>query len=73
MKSAWTYHRAEPVAITRRPRPHTTGRVCEEYVRCIRQAHANGKPIRDIATSFQKLRLSAIRSIINRESWRHVQ
>lgn len=73
MKSAWTYHRSEPIAGERRPRPRTTGRVCEEYVRCIRQAHDAGKPIREIASSFQKLRLSAIRSIINRESWRHVQ
>lgn len=47
-------------------------RVSEEYIRCIRRAHAAGKTIPELCGMFPKLKEWSIRSIVNRQSWRHV-
>lgn len=48
------------------------GKVCEEYVRCIRRAAGQGVPMQQLLQMFPKLRRSAITCIINRSAWRNV-
>lgn len=44
-----------------------------EYVRCVRQAHEQGKTLPELMELFPKLKSAAIRSIVRRESWRNVR
>lgn len=78
--SAWAFDTPED-RLRRREQPRFTrlgrvggggSKVTEEYVRCIRAWHADGKTVTEIANHFTKLGRNAIYEIVKGHTWRHV-